>query len=509
MKVLFLARHFGYLRNFEPVIAALAARGHVLHLAADRPEASGGQQMVERLASSSPSITWGWTPKRDADPWLGLATRLRLGLDNLRYYDPIYDESPRLRARVDERTPYAVMRALRVPGLAAPTSRAMAGALLRRLERAVPVDPALVAYLRGIAPDAVILTPVVDLGSPQTDLLRAAQQAGLRTAIGVGSWDHLSSKAVIRDAPDRVFVWNDTQRREAIDMHGLAADRVVVTGAQCYDRWFDRQPSRSHAEFCQRAGLPADRPFVLYACSSLFRGSPPEPRATLAWLEALRASASPGLRDVPVLIRPHPARAAEWDGVDVSRFGPVTVWGGYPIDEQSRADYFDALYHAAAVVGLNTSAFIEAGIAGRPVLTFIHPDFWENQTGTLHFKYLVDGGLLDVAHDFDTHLRQLDAALGGDPSRDRRLRFVETFVRPHGLAVSATDRFADAVEAWVAEPAPAPRGVTTHGPARGALTALRAWARTPHGERWLSDARERQKRAARAGGAPPRARARA
>ena len=50
----------------------------------------------------------------------------------------------------------------------------------------------------------------------------AARPAPQRSARGgcpqpcVWSWDHLSSKAIIRDVPDRLFVWNDVQKREAL-----------------------------------------------------------------------------------------------------------------------------------------------------------------------------------------------------------------------------------------------------------------------------------------------------
>ena len=67
----------------------------------------------------------------------------------------------------------------------------------------------------------------------------------------------------------------------------------------------------------------------------------------------------------------HPSRAHEWHDVDLTGLGPVAVRGANPIDEQTRADYFDALFHSAAVAGLNTSAFIEAAIVGRQVLTIV------------------------------------------------------------------------------------------------------------------------------------------
>jgi hypothetical protein len=74
----------------------------------------------------------------------------------------------------------------------------------------------------------------------------------------------------------------------------------------------------------------------------------------------------------------------------------------------ARADYFDSLYHSAAVAGLNTSAFIEAGILGRPVHTILLPEWYESQMGTVHFRYLFEagGGLLTSATSYDEHLAQ-------------------------------------------------------------------------------------------------------
>ena len=49
------------------------------------------------------------------------------------------------------------------------------------------------------------------------------------------------------------------------------------------------------------------------------------------------------------------------------------------------------MYYSAAVVGLNTSAFIEAAVVGKPVLTITLPEISTfNQEGTLHFRYLAD-----------------------------------------------------------------------------------------------------------------------
>jgi hypothetical protein len=127
-----------------------------------------------------------------------------------------------------------------------------------------------------------------------------------------------------------------------------------------------------------------------------------------------------------------------------------------PFDPDAKNDYFDSLYHAAAVAGLNTSALIEAGIAGRPVHTVLLPEFAENQRGTLHFRYLLEagGGLLTAAQSLDEHVAQLAESIRDPESAaDRNRRFVEAFIRPRGVGVAATVAFADAIEACASRPA--------------------------------------------------------
>ena len=102
----------------------------------------------------------------------------------------------------------------------------------------------------------------------------------------------------------------------------------------------------------------------------------------------------------------------------------MVLWGSDPLDADARADYFDTLYHSAVVAGLNTSAFIEAGILGRPVHTILLPEWYESQMGTVHFRYLFEagGGLLTSATSFDEHLNQLDQALAHPSDRGPALR---------------------------------------------------------------------------------------
>jgi hypothetical protein len=121
-----------------------------------------------------------------------------------------------------------------------------------------------------------------------------------------------------------------------------------------------------------------------------------------------------------------------------------------PIDFQQRADFYDSIFHSRAVVGISTSAMIEAAIIGRPVLTILDEDYYDSQLGALHFPYLLEagGGAVRAAPSLDEHLADLSAVLA-DPETEApetARRFVARFVRPHGLERAATPILVDALE---------------------------------------------------------------
>ena len=291
---------------------------------------------------------------------------------------------------------------------------------------------------------------MVDFGSDQVDYIKAGRELGIPTALAVNSWDNLSNKGLMRVIPDRVYVWNRTQLREAGEYHGAPATRVEITGAPNYDRWFEREPSVSVEEFKQRAGLNPEQPYVLYLCSSPFIAEH-EYEFVEQWIAAVRSSDDPALRSASILVRPHPENRQPWQRLEGARSTDVVVWptwGANPIDRDSQADYFDSMVHSSAVVGINSSGLIEAGIVGRRIHTILDPDFTATQAGTIHFHYLVrvGGGLLRVANGWDEHLEQLLESLeAGGAAKDANRSFVEEFVRPLGLNKQATRIMAESL----------------------------------------------------------------
>ncbi len=453
-RILFVMPNARYLRLYGSVVIELGHRGHEVALAYDTLAQKGQEPLSPEGAPSNVRCVGVVPPhggrRRQFLIDLGAAT------DYVRYLSPRFSSTPYLRMRMEKYLPARCAPLKRVAGWPQfIVDLAVAGS--RVIERTAPVDPAIESFLRRESPDAVVVSPLVlrgPGGAQQTQVFKAARQLGIPAALAVGSWDHLSSKGMIRVVPDIVLVWNEVQKREAVELHQVRSDRVVVTGAQPFDHWFEMRPTTSSEVFFDKVGLPRGGRMVLYVGSSRGIAQPEKELAFVRqWVAAIRRSADQLVRDLSILVRPHPFNMELWQTADLSDLGAVAVFPSqpptFPMNPADTADYFHSLYYSQAIVGINTSAMIEAAIVGRGVYTIQVPEFASTQQGTVHFQYLVPGGggCVQQAPSFAEHVQQLTHGLADpDAGRDERERFVRAFVRPCGLDQPATRHVADAIE---------------------------------------------------------------
>lgn len=449
----------GYVRNYESTIRLLAERGHSIHIVFN--QLKDNLAIEKKLAKDYPNVTYSYKPlPLRGDVWKELAKIIHGSRDYLRYFYPNYASANKLRERIEERitgkfSPFnlskfmiLIMKALaKLPGT---IGLDLLANFLAFVENVIPSAQKIDDFILSQKPDLILLTPLVDFLSEQVDYLKSAKYLGIKCALCVHSWDNLTNKGVVQIQPDKVFVWNQIQKVEAIELHGVNPDDIVVTGAQCYDKWFEGKPSTSREEFCRKVGLKEEQPYLLYLCSSAFI-APLEVPFIKSLIQQLRTSENGVLKDLGVMVRPHPQNIKQWKYIDLSAWDNAIVWppgGEHPVTKESSANFYDSMYHSAAIVGVNTSAMIEAGILGKPVYTILDPLFQGTQEGTLHFRHLVNGGLLRLSNNFAEYFQQLDAMFtdGNDLYSNRINNFIKDFIRPHGLEVSCTPLLVDAIE---------------------------------------------------------------
>ena len=450
MRFLFIVRQKKNIDTFQDVITRLLANGQEVRL--------GVQERLDDEARASlsarftlPGFELVACPEGRGDQWRASAPLVRSARDWAQYLRPHYRGASKLRDRAWHRFMKALGGDTAADGQVAldglPGARVQHA--LEQWEAAIPSDPLHEEFLRRHDPDVVLVTPGLHFGSAQTDFIKAARAIGIPVWMLLFSWDNLSTKGALHEAPDLMFVWNERQRREATELHDYPANRVIVVGAPRFDEFFTLKPVVPRDEFLAPLALDSAAATLLYVCSSRFIADRELPFIQ-QWLTAVRASANPELRGCNVIIRPHPdvvlveggpaPAAISWPSLP-----QATGWVQRPFDDANvvvlRTTYatpqafYECLHHAAAVVGLNTSAELEAGIAGRPVYTLLaNHEEADGQTNTLHFNYLLreHGGFVECAPDLPGHIAHLSEALTSPPEPASIRAFIDEFLRPRG-----------------------------------------------------------------------------
>ena len=429
LRILFFVHQLGKTRHFDGVLARLTKRGHSVVLAAAGKK--GGAKAAKTLANGR-RVEVVICPSRRIDRWKTLAPKIRLTRDYLRFFEPSHAHAAKLADRASSYVPESVRNMVHTHPWMQRHARAL-GRLLATAEAAIPPERYFEGFIKYHEPDLVLVTPLVDFGSYQTDYVKASHRLGIPVAFLPFSWDNLTNRGLIRVQPDRVFAWNEIQKREAVDLHGVSEDRVIVTGAARFDEFFDLRASTTREEFCAAVGLDPARPLLLYGCSSPFV-APREVEFVRRWIDEIRQSTDPALAGASVLVRPHPVHTDQWENVSFADLPNVAIWR-LPTSMNADQGLYDSLHHSAALVGLNTSAMLEASIAERAVCTVLAPEFTGGQEQTLHFHYLREenGGPVKVARDFQEHRQHLAAIVRDPAAAEQRVKkFVTRFIRPQG-----------------------------------------------------------------------------
>jgi hypothetical protein len=458
---------------FIGTLKCLVERGHGVSLALQERDEKTEARLNELI--DHPGFRVIACPAVRADEWAEVASLQRRLRDCVQYLKPAMRSATKLRARIIQRlrqdlqfdaSTDAVSAGLE--GLPADQVQRL-DEVLALAEHGLPTDPLFDEFLRVERPDVLLLSPLVHFGPAQADLVASARRTSIPVWMLLYSWDNLSTKGSIHRWPDRMFVWNERQREEAESLHGFPRDRVTVVGAPRFDGFFALRPAMDRAQFHDPLGLDPGRPTLLYVCSSRFvsEGELPFIRR---WLAELRGSQSDALRTCNVLVRPHPDIALlpaefrmtrhRWDALP-----DLHARVARPFDDERalvlQTDFtqprglYESIVHSTAVVGLNTTAELEAGIVGRPVFTIVADDrAVDGQSSTIHFHYLTrqHGGFVSMAASFSEHVAQLEAAVS-QPSDERAIRaFIESFLRPQGIDKPVAPLFAETLEHTAAAP---------------------------------------------------------
>lgn len=266
----------------------------------------------------------------------------------------------------------------------------------------------------------------------EVPLLRTARRRGVFAMAIDPSWDNFTNKLIPVRHVDRLIVWNEIMKTQAVELHGYRPDAIRVTGAPQFDPHFRASARATRAEFFARVGADPLKKLIALTTTprSLYRDHD-------FVLRALAAAVNGGaLEGAQVLVRLHPRdERAAYDGfagvpnviVEKPFRDTVTVADGLAIDvmPEHQRHLGDTLCHADVVVNVASTISIEACIFDTPVVNICFDGaerpYVESATRYYRFTHYVNitrRAAVRVAQSPD-EMVAMTARYLADPSLDR------------------------------------------------------------------------------------------
>lgn len=449
MKFMFILQTPNHFLNHERVIRYLCGKGHTVVALLDRLDkhwANLTDKPLADYAAEEPDLFSYRKLVTLQGFWRRLLYAKREIVTYIAYHraDNPLSNSPYHQGRARGLIPHFLL-----PLVKSKTGKTIIGArlslaLLELLEKVAPLDSAIRKELEIEKPDLIMASPYMLQKSEHIDYARVAKAMGIPLVAGMAGWDNLTTKGVLQAPPDYMFVWNNDHIEELKSIHKFPETRAFVTGSPSLDIWRNKKPSLSRVQFCEHNGLDADKPFAAYLCSSRII-APDENK----FLEQFVQSLGVGDPDASfsLLVRPHPENMKIWKdgGLSGARLRPESYSEYY--SQEARDHYFDTMYHSNVIIGINTTAIIEAAILDKPCVA-LQTDYYSNtQINTRHYHLLLKYEFLNVAKTFEEAKATIGYLLNNeDPKNKERSHFVREFVFPQGESISASVVMGEALE---------------------------------------------------------------
>jgi hypothetical protein len=300
----------------------------------------------------------------------------------------------------------------------------------------------------------------------EVPLLRTASRRRVRSMAVDPSWDNFTNKLMPVRRVDRLIVWNDLMKEQAVSLHGYAPGDVQIAGTPQWDLYFRDGTIVPRDTFFRRLG--ADPARALITVTTTPRELYPHHDHVLRVL--IRAM-NEGAFDKPaqILVRLHPRddreAYASFEGlphviIEKPFRSTVTAGDGLAIDitEDNQRHLANTMHHSDVVVNVASTLAIEAAIFDTPVVNVSFdgesPAEWVRSARRYyrftHYVNITRHGAVRVAEEPSQLIEQVGRYLV-DPSLDRAGRRQVVLEQCQFLDGRAAERVAGFVAAELAD----------------------------------------------------------
>ena len=282
--------------------------------------------------------------------------------------------------------------------------------------------------IRRHRPDLVFATDVMN--ENDVAVMQDARRSGIPILAMARSWDNFTVLGLMRFLPDRLLVWNEILKKEAVGLHRMPSERINAIGVPHYDRYL-RGPSMPRRDFLRKIGADPARPLIFFApIGELYLVENDSDRYVLEILSGLNFNVLvrfPPFDTVACLDGVWPSPGAFFDRPGLTFQDGII--GHREISRQDDDMLLNGIAHSQVVVTGPSTIIIEAALLDKPIiLADVHRrprSFFEGvySYGYDHIAQILASNGTRRAGSADELLRSIHASLADpDAGQEGRAR---------------------------------------------------------------------------------------
>lgn len=292
--------------------------------------------------------------------------------------------------------------------------------------------------------DSVLILSSDDL--LDKSLLKITNENNVNSILMIHSWDNLPARGFFSSVPDKVLVWNDVMKEQAVTLHGISRDKIEVIGVPQFYGYKHLESCVDENMFKCFYGLKNEYDIITYTCSA----SRVFPDESLFIQELIKYIKD---KDIYLILRLHPTERADeytsrfhgFEKVVIDRPSgnfAASITDNIKDDESELLKFVSLMKYSDVVVNLASTTTLDATIFDTPVvcLSFnmdkdIGDTVWNNASDwyrSSHYEYIVGSGAVKIAKSMDEFLIYASEYLkDSGMDSDNRKRLNHDFCKIH------------------------------------------------------------------------------
>lgn len=225
-------------------------------------------------------------------------------------------------------------------------------------------------YLLGkYQPDLVFVTDFMN--HSDASIIKSAKRQNIKVIGLPKSWDNLS-KFLMRAELDRLLVWNDFAKDEAMTYQNIPEDKICVTGVPQHD-YFVQENILTREDFCKNLGMDPEKQIIFFGGTG---GACDDSEGD--YVDLILEFLNKNNIDAQILIRPHLAypddekkfeRFAENEKVFIYKSEQnLKLKDRWDITENHQKYLYNSIYHSVVSVNVASTLTLDSLAVGKPVI---------------------------------------------------------------------------------------------------------------------------------------------